>query len=67
MLNVLKSDFLTQAAKIELLLKNSEITINATLKVGTCFAHQSLDYVAQINIAHARKSHVFLDAVSFFQ
>jgi Arf-GAP/coiled-coil/ANK repeat/PH domain-containing protein len=40
---------------------------NSLTAVGTCFAHQSLDYVAQINIAHARKSHVFLDAVSFFR
>jgi hypothetical protein len=38
---------------------------NSLTAVGTCFAHQSLDYVAQINIAHARKHHVFLDAVSF--
>lgn len=33
------------------------------IQVGTCFAHTSLDYVAQINLAHARKDHVIIDAV----
>lgn len=37
---------------------------NALTAVGTCFAHTALDYVAQINIAHAHKDHTVLDAVS---
>lgn len=37
---------------------------NALTAVGTCFAHTALDYVAQINIAHAHKDHIVLDAVS---
>lgn len=31
--------------------------------VGTCFAHTSLDYVAVINTAHARKAHIVLEPV----
>lgn len=38
---------------------------NALTAVGTCFAHTALDYVAQINIAHAHKDHLILDAVSY--
>jgi Arf-GAP/coiled-coil/ANK repeat/PH domain-containing protein len=36
----------------------------ALTAVGTCFAHQSLDYVSDINNCHSRKHHVFLDAVT---
>lgn len=32
--------------------------------MGACFAHTTLDYVAHINIAHAHKNHVVVDAVS---
>jgi hypothetical protein len=32
--------------------------------VGSCFAHCSLDYAANINIVHARKGFFFLDSVS---
>uniref|UniRef100_A0A158R4H7 Arf-GAP with coiled-coil, ANK repeat and PH domain-containing protein 2 n=1 Tax=Syphacia muris TaxID=451379 RepID=A0A158R4H7_9BILA len=35
---------------------------NALTAVGTCFAHTALDYVAQVNIAHAHKAHLILDA-----
>lgn len=37
---------------------------NALSALGTCFAFTSLDYVASINIAHARKDHMILEAVS---
>lgn len=40
---------------------------NALTAVGTCFAHTALDYVAQINIAHAHKDHLILDGVSFME
>ncbi|ULU07567.1 hypothetical protein L3Y34_018940 [Caenorhabditis briggsae] len=36
---------------------------NALTAVGTCFAHTTLDYVANINIAHAHKDHMILDAL----
>lgn len=36
---------------------------NALTAVGTCFAHTALDYVAQLNIAHAHKDHLIVDAV----
>ncbi|CAD5213093.1 unnamed protein product [Bursaphelenchus okinawaensis] len=36
---------------------------NGLTAVGTCFAHTSLDYVAQINIAHSRKHYVLLEAL----
>ncbi|VDK76242.1 unnamed protein product [Onchocerca ochengi] len=39
---------------------------NALTAVGTCFAHTALDYVAQINIAHAHKDHIILDALWSF-
>ncbi|EJW85606.1 GTP-ase activating protein for Arf containing protein [Wuchereria bancrofti] len=39
---------------------------NALTAVGTCFAHTALDYVAQINIAHAHKDHTVLDALWSF-
>ncbi|MCP9264039.1 Arf-GAP with coiled-coil, ANK repeat and PH domain-containing protein 2 [Dirofilaria immitis] len=39
---------------------------NALTAVGTCFAHTALDYVAQINIAHAHKDHIVLDALWSF-
>ncbi|VDK75918.1 unnamed protein product [Litomosoides sigmodontis] len=39
---------------------------NALTAVGTCFAHTALDYVAQINIAHAHKDHIVLDALWTF-
>ncbi|VBB28483.1 unnamed protein product [Acanthocheilonema viteae] len=39
---------------------------NALTAVGTCFAHTALDYVAQINIAHAHKDHTILDALWSF-
>ncbi|RCN24164.1 hypothetical protein ANCCAN_30146 [Ancylostoma caninum] len=35
---------------------------NALTAVGACFAHTTLDYVAQINIAHAQKDHLIIDA-----
>ena len=37
---------------------------NSVMAVGTLFAHTSLDYVSHIQIAHARKHHVILEAVS---
>lgn len=36
---------------------------NSLTAVGTCFAHNSLDYVAQLNIAHVKKCHFILEAV----
>ncbi|CAD6195841.1 unnamed protein product [Caenorhabditis auriculariae] len=36
---------------------------NALTAVGACFAHTTLDYVAQINIAHAHKDHMIIDAL----
>ncbi|CAG9532161.1 unnamed protein product [Cercopithifilaria johnstoni] len=39
---------------------------NALTAVGTCFAHTALDYVAQINIAHAHKDHTVLNALWSF-
>ncbi|CAI2328572.1 unnamed protein product [Caenorhabditis sp. 36 PRJEB53466] len=36
---------------------------NALTAVGACFAHTTLDYVAHINIAHAHKDHMILDAL----
>ncbi|CAB3411412.1 unnamed protein product [Caenorhabditis bovis] len=39
---------------------------NALTAVGACFAHTTLDYVAQINIAHAHKDHMILDALWSF-
>uniref|UniRef100_A0A0N4UAS0 Arf-GAP with coiled-coil, ANK repeat and PH domain-containing protein 2 n=1 Tax=Dracunculus medinensis TaxID=318479 RepID=A0A0N4UAS0_DRAME len=39
---------------------------NALTAVGTCFAHTALDYVAQINIAHAHKDHLILDGLWSF-
>uniref|UniRef100_A0A914WM73 BAR domain-containing protein n=1 Tax=Plectus sambesii TaxID=2011161 RepID=A0A914WM73_9BILA len=39
---------------------------NALTAVGTCFAHTALDYVAQVNVTHARKNHEILDAFSSF-
>ncbi|KAI1710014.1 BAR domain of APPL family domain-containing protein [Ditylenchus destructor] len=39
---------------------------NSLTAVGTCFAHNSLDYVALMNIAHARKSHVVLESLWAF-
>uniref|UniRef100_A0A915PJC6 PH domain-containing protein n=1 Tax=Setaria digitata TaxID=48799 RepID=A0A915PJC6_9BILA len=39
---------------------------NALTAIGTCFAHTALDYVAQINIAHAYKDHTVLDALWSF-
>ncbi|EFO19793.1 GTP-ase activating protein for Arf containing protein [Loa loa] len=39
---------------------------NALTAVGTCFAHTALDYVAQINIAHAHKDYTVLDALWSF-
>ncbi len=38
---------------------------NSLTAVGTLFAHTSLDHVAQVQIAHSRKSLVILEAVSF--
>ncbi|KAI6172458.1 hypothetical protein M3Y98_00975400 [Aphelenchoides besseyi] len=35
---------------------------NSLSAIGTLFAHTSLDYVAQMNMVHARKHHVLLDA-----
>lgn len=37
---------------------------NSLTAVGTLFAHTSLDHVAQIQIAHSRKSLVILESVS---
>ncbi|KAL6736905.1 hypothetical protein Aduo_007207 [Ancylostoma duodenale] len=39
---------------------------NALTAVGACFAHTTLDYVAQINIAHAQKDHLIIDALWSF-
>ncbi|CAI5441963.1 unnamed protein product [Caenorhabditis angaria] len=39
---------------------------NALTAVGACFAHTTLDYVAQINIAHAHKDHMILEALWTF-
>uniref|UniRef100_A0A914EAG8 Uncharacterized protein n=1 Tax=Acrobeloides nanus TaxID=290746 RepID=A0A914EAG8_9BILA len=39
---------------------------NSLTAVGTLFAHTSLDYVAQLNIAHARKCHSILEALAIF-
>ncbi|GMS84763.1 hypothetical protein PENTCL1PPCAC_6938 [Pristionchus entomophagus] len=36
---------------------------NGVVSVGACFAHTTLDYVAHINIAHAHKNHVVVDAL----
>ncbi|VDO42787.1 unnamed protein product [Haemonchus placei] len=36
---------------------------NALTAVGACFAHTTMDYVAQINIAHAQKDHLIVEAV----
>lgn len=36
---------------------------NGLTAVGTCFAHTSLDYVAQINVAHSKKNYVLLEAL----
>ncbi|KAI6197548.1 hypothetical protein M3Y94_01237300 [Aphelenchoides besseyi] len=36
---------------------------NSLSAIGTLFAHTSLDYVAQMNMVHARKHHVLLDAL----
>lgn len=36
---------------------------NSLTAVGTCFAHNSLDYVAQLNIVQARKTQVILESV----
>lgn len=38
---------------------------NSLTAIGTLFAHTSLDFVAQIQIAHAKKSFIFLETVSF--
>lgn len=37
---------------------------NSLTAVGTCFAHNSLDYVAHLNLTHARKNLIMIDAVS---
>uniref|UniRef100_A0A158P7G0 PH domain-containing protein n=1 Tax=Angiostrongylus cantonensis TaxID=6313 RepID=A0A158P7G0_ANGCA len=39
---------------------------NALTAVGACFAHTTLDYVAQINIVHALKDHLIIDALWSF-
>uniref|UniRef100_A0A915EIM6 Uncharacterized protein n=1 Tax=Ditylenchus dipsaci TaxID=166011 RepID=A0A915EIM6_9BILA len=39
---------------------------NSLTAVGTCFAHSSLDYVAALNIAHAKKAHVVLESLWTF-
>ncbi|PAV62480.1 hypothetical protein WR25_08593 [Diploscapter pachys] len=39
---------------------------NALTAVGACFAHTTLDYVAQINIAHSHKDYQILDALWSF-
>ncbi|KJH51215.1 PH domain protein [Dictyocaulus viviparus] len=39
---------------------------NALTAVGACFAHTTLDYVAQINIVHAMKDHLIIDALWSF-
>lgn len=36
---------------------------NGVVSVGACFAHTTLDYVAHINVAHAHKNHVVVDAL----
>ncbi|XGW09117.1 hypothetical protein V3C99_011433 [Haemonchus contortus] len=39
---------------------------NALTAVGACFAHTTMDYVAQINIAHAQKDHLIVEALWSF-
>uniref|UniRef100_A0A914H2P7 Uncharacterized protein n=1 Tax=Globodera rostochiensis TaxID=31243 RepID=A0A914H2P7_GLORO len=39
---------------------------NALTAIGTCFSHTELDYVAQINIAHALKCPALLEALWVF-
>lgn len=39
---------------------------NSLTAFGTCFAHNSLDYVAQLNIVHERKSEVIIESVACF-
>ncbi|TKR88478.1 hypothetical protein L596_012713 [Steinernema carpocapsae] len=39
---------------------------NSLTAVGTCFAHTALDYVAQINVAHAHKNYIILEALWAF-
>ncbi|CAI4227051.1 unnamed protein product [Auanema sp. JU1783] len=39
---------------------------NALTAIGACFAHTTLDYVAQINVAHAKKDYMIIDALWSF-
>ncbi|KAK5973467.1 hypothetical protein GCK32_008792, partial [Trichostrongylus colubriformis] len=39
---------------------------NALTAVGACFAHTTMDYVAQINIAHAQRDHLVVEALWSF-
>ncbi|CEF70761.1 Arf GTPase activating protein family and Pleckstrin homology domain and Ankyrin repeat and Pleckstrin homology-like domain and Ankyrin repeat-containing domain-containing protein [Strongyloides ratti] len=36
---------------------------NSLTAIGTCYAHVSVDYVAQINLIHAKKCYVLIEAI----
>uniref|UniRef100_A0A0K0EXH4 Centaurin beta 1A (projected from Caenorhabditis elegans ortholog cnt-1) n=1 Tax=Strongyloides venezuelensis TaxID=75913 RepID=A0A0K0EXH4_STRVS len=36
---------------------------NSLTAIGTCFAHVSVDYVAQINLIHAKKCYILIEAI----
>ena len=51
---------------VELFFQELHDAENSLTAIGTCFSHTGLDYVAQINIAHALKCPAILEALWVF-